>query len=159
MSEQDESVPVEPVNPAETPAPAERRVENTMACQINVEQNALIQNSMAGAIIAGQSAAADNSVAGAVVAGGSIEFNNSAAMVSVVGGTAQIANSSTGVLFAPASTVEHSRIGVLIAPQAALGKDVKVIMTTQQALLFGAAFGMVAAVLGRYLRRRRSRRG
>jgi hypothetical protein len=73
----------------------------------------------------------------------------------VVGGTAEISNSTTGLLFAPGSAaVEHSTIGVLFAPQAALKENVTVIMTVKHALLFGAAFGLVAAVFGRLLRRR-----
>jgi hypothetical protein len=83
-----------------------------------------------------------------------MQFANSAGVLTVVGGTAEITNSSTGLLFAPASSVEQSTIGVLIAPQATLGKDVKVIMTAQQVLLFGAAFGLVAVLFGRLFRRR-----
>jgi len=160
MSLQDEPIPVEPINPPETQKPAESTVKNAMVGQINIEQSAAVQNSLAGAVIAGQDGAVNNSVVwGPVVAGGNVQFTNSVGGVTVAGGKAEITNSKTGFLISPASSVEQSTIGVLFAPQAALGKDVKVIMTTQQALLFGAAFGAVAAVLGRLLRRRHSGRG
>jgi hypothetical protein len=54
----------------------------------------------------------------------------------------------------PGSMVDQSTIGVLFGPQAVLGKDVKVIMSTRQALIFGAIFGLVVAIAGRLLRRR-----
>jgi hypothetical protein len=155
MSEQEEPTPVEPVELPEEQEPVESTVDSIMACQINVEQNAAIHDSLAGAIVAGQNASADNSVSAVLVAGGNAQFGNSAGAVAVVGGTAEISNSTTGLLFAPGSAVvEHSTIGVLFAPQAVLKDNVTVIMTIKQALLFGAAFGLAAAVFGRLLRRR-----
>jgi len=91
--------------------------------------------------------------------GGHIRFTDSVGVVAVAGGKADLTNSRTGLLISRVSSVDQSTIGVLFAPQTALGKDVKVLMTTQQALLFGAAFGMGAALLGRLLRSKHGGRG
>ena len=154
MSLQDELIPVEPVNSPEAEEPAENTIDGKRVGQVKAEQDVIVQNSMAGAVVAGQNSAVNESLCGAVVAGGNLQVTDSVGMVVVAGGNAEITNSKAGLLIAPGSAVEGSTIGVLFAPDAALGKDVKVIMTLQQALLFGAAFGMVAAILGRLLRRR-----
>lgn len=165
MSLQNEPIPVEPVDPPEPLEPPEggKTVESTVKNQvvglIKIEQSAAVQNSLAGAVVAGQAAAVNDSACGVVVAGGNIQFTDSAGAVAVAGGNADITNSITGLLISPVSSVEQSTIGVLVAPQAALGKGVKVLMTMQQAIVFGAAFGAVAAILGRLLRRRYGGRG
>jgi hypothetical protein len=154
MSLQDESIPVEPVNSPEAQEPAESTVEGKRVGQVKADQDVVVQDSMAGAVIAGQNSIVNDSVCGAVVAGGNFQATDSVGLVVVAGGNAEINNSKASLLLAGSSTVEQSTIGVLFAPQAALGKDVKVIMSARQALLFGVAFGLVAAILGRLLRRR-----
>jgi hypothetical protein len=159
MSQQDEPTPAGPDNSPETQDPAVSVVQRRMVGQIKIGQSAAVQNGVSGAVVAGRDAVVSNSVSGAVVAGGSVELANSLSGVTVVGGKAHIANSNSGLLFSKAATIEHSTVGVLFAPETALGQDVKVIMTTRQALLFGVAFGMVAVIFGGLFRRRRGRRG
>ena len=153
MAIQDKSIPGEPGNSPETQEPAESTIEKKIVGQVRVDQDVVVQDSLAMAVVAGKNSTMNNSLCGTAVAGGNLQAENSVGVIVVAGGNAGLTNSKTGLLLTGSATVEQSTIGVLFAPQAALGKDVKVIMTTQQALLFGAAFGVAAAIFGRLLRR------
>ncbi|MRR10865.1 hypothetical protein EG831_12515 [bacterium] len=92
---------------------------------------------------------------GVVVAGAAIDLSDSAGGVLVAGGNTSLQDSPVGLLVSRQATVENSTIGVLLTPQVALGENVKVIASTRQAIAFGAAFGLMAGLVGLLFRRRR----
>jgi hypothetical protein len=154
MSTQDEPVSIEPSTPLETQEPAVSTVESTIAGNVNTEQNATVENSVVGSVVAGKDSTTTNSMVVAVVAGGDVLLTNSMGVVTVAGGKVELNSSKSCLLITQGSAVENSTIGVLFSPEATLGNDVKVIMTSKQALLIGAALGLIIFLLGRLFRRR-----
>lgn len=130
-------------------------IDNRTIGRAQVEGNASLSDVIAGAVVAGQSTSLADCLSTAVVAGGDVEMKDSACAVMVVGGNTSLQESGAGFIRCQQATLENSTIGILAAPQATLGQDVRVMLTTQQAMAFGAAFGLVAGILGILFRRKR----
>lgn len=151
--------PVEPID--EVSGTAERVVARDVSIHdgligvVQAEGSATVSDAVCGAVVAGQGAQIDNAFSQAIVAGAGIEMRNSGGGVLVAGNGIEMVDSTSGILYSQQATIENSTIGLLLAPRAALGENVKVIATTRQAVAFGAAFGLAAGMLGWLLRRRR----
>jgi hypothetical protein len=130
-------------------------VNNSFVGSVRAGGHASIANSIAGGFVAGQNMDIAEGFGNAFVAGANIEMKNSGGLVMVAGANIDIHSGGGGFLSCKQATVENGTIGVLLAPQAALGENVKVMMSTPQAIALGAAFGLVAGVLGLLFRRRR----
>ena len=153
---------VEPVEPVEeVTGTAERvmardvSVHDSLVGMVQAAGSATVSDAACGGVVAGQGMQIDNGFCQAVVAGAGIEMRNSGGGVMVAGNDIEMVDSTSGILYSQQATIENSTIGVLLAPRAALGENVKVIATTRQAITFGAAFGLAAGLLGWLLRRRR----
>jgi hypothetical protein len=130
-------------------------VNNSFVGVVRAERHASVANSIAAAFVAGQNLDIDEGFGNAFVAGANIEMKGSGGLVLVAGANIDIHGGGGAFLNCKQATVENSTIGVLFAPQAALGENVNVVMSTTQAIAMGAAFGFVAGVLGLLFRRRR----
>ena len=112
-------------------------VENSMAFSVTANQDAGIENSMVMAVAAGRDMTASNGLDIVVAVGHDLKIQQGAAGVVKVGGEVQ---------------VDNGTIGLLVAKSGVTLNNSKVLMTTQQAIALGAAFGFVYAVLSRLLR-------
>lgn len=152
-------VPGEPVDEiqgtADQVTARDAQITDSLVGMVQAEGSASVTDSACGAVVAGQGAQVENSFSQAVVAGAGIEMKNSGGGVLVAGAGIEMANSSSGILYSRQAKVENSTITVLLTPQAELGENVKVSMTTVQAIAFGAAFGLFAGLLGFLLRKRK----
>jgi len=127
------------------PAVEKAMVENSMAVSVSAEQDAGIENSLVFAVAAGRDMTTTNGLDIIVAVGHDLKIQQGAAGVLRVGGEAQ---------------VEKGTIGLLVAKSGVTLKDSKVLMTTQQAIALGAAFGAVYALLQALLGgRRKSKEG
>ncbi len=129
-------------------------INNSFVGVVRAEKTS-VANSVAAAFVAGQNMDIAESFGNACVAGANIEMKGSAALALVAGANIEIHGGGGGFLNCKQATVESGTIGVLLTPQAALGKNVKVVMSTTQAIAMGASFGLIAGVLGFLFRRRR----
>lgn len=130
-------------------------VNNSFVGVVRAERHASVANSIAAAFVAGQNMDIAEGFGNAFVAGANIEMKGSSGLALVAGANIDIHGGGGCFLNCKQATVENGTIGVLLAPQAALGENVKVVMSTTQAIAMGAAFGLVAGVLGLLFRRRR----
>lgn len=133
----------------------EEAIDSRAVCRVQVEGNASLTDTLAGAVIAGQSASLTDSLSTAVVAGAGVEMKDSACTVMVAGGDVNLQEGGAGFIHCQQAAIENSTVGILVAPRATLGQDVKVMMTTRQAIAFGAAFGLAAGIIGILFRRKR----
>lgn len=130
-------------------------INNSFVGVVRAAGSASVANSIAGGFVAGQNLEVAEGFGNAFVAGANIEMKGSAGLSLVAGANIDIHGGGGGILSCKQATVEGSTIGVLIAPEAALGENVKVVMSTTQAIAMGAAFGLVVSVFGLLFRRRR----
>jgi hypothetical protein len=137
-----------------TEAP-EETIDFYIVGRVDVEGDASLAYSVAGGVVAGQSVSMTDCMNVAAVAGTGIEMTDSGCGILVAGGESHLQESGAGFLHCQQAMVENSTIGILATPQATLGQDVKVMMTTKQAIAFGAAFGLVVGAIGILFRRRR----
>ena len=130
-------------------------INNSFVGVVRAAGSASVANSISGGFVAGQNMEVAEGFGNAFVAGANIEMKGSAGLALIAGANIDIHGGGGGILSCQQATVESGTIGVLIAPQAALGENVKVVMSTTQAIAMGAAFGLVVGVLGLLFRRRR----
>jgi hypothetical protein len=130
-------------------------VNNSFVGVVRAAGNASVANSIAGGFVAGQNMEIAEGFGNTYVAGANMEMKGSAGLVMVAGANIDLHGGGGGFLNCKQATVESGTIGVLLAPQVALGENVKVVMSTTQAIALGAAFGLVAGALGLLFRRRR----
>ena len=131
------------------------KINDSAVGAVNAQGNVDIDDSFVGAVAAGQNVTLSNGGAFAIAAGSNIELSNGGAFTLHAGKDMRIENGGGNLLACQQAFVENSSIGVLLANEAKLGEGVKVMMTSAQAIAFGAAFGAAAAVFGYLLRRRR----
>lgn|GEM_PF-6178849 len=106
-------------------------------------------------VVAGRNATASDSAAGSIVAGADLNFSDGAAGVAVVGGNAAFEDSLTmTAVVGGQAQLTNSACGVLIAGNVNLGEGSRVLLNTQQAVVFGAALGAVLGLVSWLLRRR-----
>ena len=114
---------------------------------------AMVQNSMAVSVSADQDAGIENSLVMAVAAGRDMTTTNGLDIIVAVGHDLKIQQGAVGVLRVGGEAhVEKGTIGLLVAKSGVTLKDSKVLMTTQQAIALGAAFGAVYALVRALLR-------
>ena len=130
-------------------------IENSLVGVLQASGHAKAVNSISLAMAAGQNLDVAEGLSGAFIAGGNVAMKGSFGVAVVAGANADMHGSNAGFLNCQQATVESSTIGVLLVPKATLGENVKVMITTQQAIAFGAAFGLVAGIFGLLFRRRR----
>ena len=130
-------------------------INNSIVGVVRAAGSATVANSIAGGFVAGQNLEVAEGFGNAFVAGTKIKMKGSAGLSLVAGANIDIHGGGAGILSCKQATVESGTILVLIAPQAALGENVKVVMSNTQAIVMGAAFGLVVGTLGLLFRRRR----
>jgi hypothetical protein len=137
---------------------------------VRSEQAASVTRAGALAIAAGQDMDMTGGGAGILAVGRDLEMQNGGAWVAAVGHDAQISNGGALVLTVGGSlditnggalvtagrqvSIQNGSCGILLAGQANLGENTKVVLNTPQALAMGAAIGAVFAVLSWLFRRR-----
>lgn len=118
----------------ESATPENGLVQNSIAMSVSAGHDASIEQSVVlGGVVAGNDLKISDSVGGAFVAGNDLQLEDSGSLVAVVGGDTNAKDSIIGLLVASGDTN--------------LDGDSKVLMTSQQALIFGAAAGAVFAIL------------
>jgi hypothetical protein len=130
-------------------------VQGSLVGAVNANQNANIGNSLALAVMSGANASLDNSASSVIMAGENVEITNGGAGFILTGGNVEISNGGAGAMICQQATVKQATINVLLANQVELGEDTKILFSTRQAAAFGAAFGVVVAILTFLFRRRR----
>ena len=141
-----------------------------LAGRINATNDVKMHQSGAFAVAAGQDA--EVSFGGAVViavgrdlkqetgggmvyaVGRDMRMTDSVAGISNVGGRLEMKDSLSMLSLSNSSRIEQSMIGVLFTNSADLGENNHVLLSTPQAAAFGAAFGLVFALLSWLFRKR-----
>jgi hypothetical protein len=130
-------------------------VEGSLVGMINAGESAVVGNSFTVGVVSNGNASVENGAGMFMVTGGNTEINNGGAGAIINGGNTEIHNGGAGLVVCQQATVEHGTINVLLANQVDLGEDVRVLVSTRQAAAFGAAFGVVVAILSLIFCRRR----
>ena len=157
---EDNQIPVEenPVSGEETFSPLEEQkiIENSVVMQVSAVQ-INVENSLVGAAAAESDLSVTDSAGGAFAAGRDLTFHDGGGMVFVAGGDLALSDGGGLLMVAGGEAkIENGGAALLIAGgPVTLEGDSKVLMTTEQALAFGAAFGAVFTVFSFLLRRRR----
>jgi hypothetical protein len=121
---------------------------------VRAENNLEMINSGAGVIVSGKDLIVKNGGAGAIVSGGDFTLENGGAQTIVVGGDMEITNGgATLVIPGGDLTVKKSIVGVALAKEVNVSEDSRVVLDTPRALIFGAAFGGVFALVRWLLKR------
>ncbi len=115
-------------------------VENSVALSVSAQQDAGIENSMVFGAVAGRDMTVEESMVTVAAVGHDLTLQEGGAVVVQVGGAVQ---------------VEGGAIGLLVARSEVTLNNSKILMTTQQALALGAAFGVVFALLRTLFGRRK----
>jgi hypothetical protein len=111
----------------------------------------------AGAIVATTGQDLDVSRGGALVmvTGGSAHIENGGAETMVIGGDTDIKNGGALVMVAGKNvTISQGGAGILLSSQVTLMEGSRVLLSTNQALAFGAALGAVCALVSWVLKKR-----
>ncbi len=89
----------------------------------------------------------DTAGAGLVICSGPASLHRSGAGALVADGEMRLLQSGAAVMIANEAEVTLAVIGILAANEVELGPDTKVLATWREALIFGAVFGVIAAVV------------
>ncbi len=121
---------------------------------VSANQDLTMERAGAMVIAAGHNMNLSFGGATAIAVGANAEITNGGAMVMPVGANCEITNG--GALLMPASnvTARNSVFGVVISGQTNLDESSRVLLDTKQAAAFGAAFGLVFALLSWLLRKK-----
>ena len=121
---------------------------------VRAENDLQFTNGGAGAIVAGRDLTVRNGGAFTIVSGGNFEIENGGAQIMVVGGNLEIANGGA-ILAIPGGdlTVNKGFVGVALAKETHLNEGSQLLLDTPRAILFGAAFGAVFALVRWLLKR------
>lgn len=114
-------------------------------------KNAILDGAFASTIEA-DNVTMDGSGAALVIASDTASLNQSGAAAIVSDGEAKLLQSGAAVVLTNDADVTQSFVGVLAARDVTLGPDTKVLATWVEAVVFGAVFGVVAALLDVALR-------
>jgi hypothetical protein len=118
------------------------------ALLVRAEKNLEMVNSGAGAVVSGADLKVKNGGAGVIVSGGNLTLENGGGQTIVVGGDMEITNGgATLVIPGGDLTIKKSFIGVALAKEVQVSEDSRVLLDTPRALIFGAAFGGVFALV------------
>lgn len=122
-----------------------------------VSSKGMMSIDRAGAVVAktGQNLEVRNGGAWVMVAGGSAHIENGGAEYMVIGGETEIKNGGALVVVAGKNvTINQGGVGILLSRQVTLGEGSRVLLSTPQALAFGAALGVVIALVSWLLKKR-----
>jgi hypothetical protein len=132
------------------------QLESSFAVSANAQGNLDLSNSFAVLARAEGEAHIQDSGAMTIVAGGDIQVTNGGAQIMVAGGDGQLSNGGAQIIVVGGEmTAQQTFVGLAITDKLNLSEDSKVLLDKPQALLFGAAFGAVFALVSWLLRRRR----
>ena len=97
-----------------------------------------------------------NGGCGPVVASGGVTIRNGGCGPVIAGGDVSFTNAGTqSVIAARTATVgPNAYVGLVVSPRVTIADGGKVLFSTREALLFGAAAGVVSLMLSRIFRRR-----
>lgn len=124
------------------------------ALSISAKQDVKIEHAGALAVNAGRNAEIAYGGAMAINAGGSADIQYGGAWVINAGGAVDVDYGGAWVMnAAKGAALKNSTVGVLFSPKTELGEGARVILDTKQAIAFGAAFGVVFALLRWLLKR------
>lgn len=102
------------------------------ALMVQTENNIELAYGGAAAIVAGKDAVISYGGAETIIVGGNLEANYSGALLNITGGNLQATNSF---------------FGIVVADKLELGEGSRVLLSTEQAVAFGAALGAAFALL------------
>ena len=96
-----------------------------------------------------------NGGCGPVLAGGDVTIRNGGCGPMIIGGDASIENGGTqAVVAAGGATIgPRALVGIVVSPSVTVEEGGRVLMNTGQAMAFGAAAGIVFALVSRMARR------
>jgi hypothetical protein len=89
-----------------------------------------------------------------IAVGHDLKLTNGGALVMPVGNTAEITNGGALAMIGTKVQARNSFFGIVLAQQTTLEEGSQVLLNTQQALAFGAAFGLVMAAFGWLIRKK-----
>jgi hypothetical protein len=115
-----------------------------------------LTNAAAGMVAADGNVSILNGGCGPVVASGGVTIRNGGCGPVITGGDVSFTNGGTqSVMAAGAATIgPNGYVGLVVSPKVTLADGGRVLFSTREALVFGAAAGTVAVVLSRLFRRR-----
>ena len=103
----------------------------------------------------GQNLEVRNGGAWVMVAGGSMHIENGGAEYMVIGGETEIKNGGALLMVAGKNVnINQGGAGILLSRQVTLTEGSRVLLNTPQALAFGAALGLVIALVSWFLKKR-----
>jgi hypothetical protein len=124
------------------------------AITVHAENDLELTNGGAGAIVSGNDIKINNGGACVMVSGGNLELTNGCAQTMVIGGDMELTNGgATLVITGGDQTVYKGFIGIALAPEVHLNEGSQLLLDTPRALVFGAAFGAVFALVRWLLKR------
>lgn len=114
-----------------------------------------LHQAAAGPIAAGGSVSILQGGCGPVIANGSVTIHQGGCGPTIANGDVSIQQGGTqSIIAAGGATIgDHAYVGLVLSPKVTVEDGAKVLMTTAQALAFGAALGAVVALFGRVFRR------
>ena len=121
---------------------------------IRVEKDLSLTNGGAGAIVAGKDLKVENGGALTIISGKDFELENGGAQIMIVGGNMDITKGGTALAIPGGNlTVNKGFVGVALAKETHLNEGSQLLLDTPRALVFGAAFGAVFALVRWLLKR------
>lgn len=140
----------EPAQQMEQAAAGEIHIQGNLtmsrsaAMMVQAGNDIQASNSVAGAMVAGRGITLTNGGAGAIVAGSDVTLKNGGAQVMVVGRDVEMHTGAAPVMIVGRSvTADRSFFGVVFSNQITLGENSQILLSTPQAVAFGAALGVV----------------
>jgi hypothetical protein len=115
---------------------------------IRADGDVTVREAGAMAIVAGGNADIKEGGAGLCVVGGDLSISQGGAGNMIVGGSAELSEAAVGQMAALNASATDSRIGVLVAGQATLERS-EILLSTEQAIGFGVAAGLVFFLLSK----------
>jgi hypothetical protein len=126
---------------------------NGVALALVGQENAQLRQGGAFAVVGGNTMTLTQGGGQLVVAGNTMTINQGGGQLMIAGNSINIEQGGGGIMLAGQATVNRGFIGVLISGATELQEGAKVLLDTRQALMFGAAFGLVFAIARRVLGR------
>ena len=114
-----------------------------------------LHQAAAGPIAAGGNLSILQGGCGPVIANGAVTIRQGGCGPMIANGDVSIEQGGTQSIIAAggATLGDHAYVGLVLSPKVTVEEGAKVLMSTPQALAFGAAAGLVFAVLSRFVRR------
>ena len=115
---------------------------------VRAEGNMSLRQGGSIALVAGGDVDITEGGAGFCVVGGSVNITQGGSGSMVVGGHADLSEASVGQMAAIQASVTDGKVGLLLAGNATLERS-EVMVTTQQAAVFGVAAGVVCFLMSK----------